>query len=88
MIIMSSEIARNLLHVRNTDGFGDYVILKRSTVSIIYISHSRVLLALGVWYLLDMPFYYCEGILLLWEVQEDWWTRRYFWAQTHRIPCV
>ena len=48
MIIMSSEIARNLLHVRNTDGFGDYVILKRSTVSIIYILHSRVLLALGV----------------------------------------
>jgi len=57
MIIMSSEIARNLLHVRNTDGFG--------TVLLIYISHSRALLALGVWYLLDMPFYYCEGILLL-----------------------
>ena len=65
MIIMSSEIARNLLHVRNTDGFGDYVILKRSTVLLIYISYSRFLLALGVWYLLDMPFYYCEGILLL-----------------------
>jgi len=51
MIIIWSEIARNLLHVRNTDDFGNYVILKRSTVLLIYISHSRVLLALGVWYL-------------------------------------